>query len=127
MHEIVEKRNEIWDEYKQQLKSLPVKLLKIEENCRSALHLAVIRLEDKNPNEHKKIFEELRKENLGVQLHYTPVHLQPYYRRMGFKPGDFPNAEKYGETAISIPMYPDLKKEEIRRVAETLDKILARI
>lgn len=127
LHEVVRKRNEIWDEYKQQLKSIPVKLLKIEENCRSALHLAVIRLENKNPNEHKRIFEELRKENLGVQLHYTPVHLQPYYRRMGFKPGDFPNAEKYGETAISIPMYPDLKKEEIQRVAETLEKILSRI
>jgi len=54
----------------------------------------------------------LRSKNIFVNLHYLPIHLQPFYRKFGFKKNQFPVAEEYSETAISIPIYPNLKKEE---------------
>jgi dTDP-4-amino-4,6-dideoxygalactose transaminase len=59
-----------------------------------------------------------------VQLHYTPVHLQPYYRRLGFREGDFPEAEAYATNAISLPLYPGLQEEDLQRVAKTLANLL---
>ena len=71
-----------------------------------------------------KIFNNLREEGIGVQLHYSPVHLQPYYRKYGFKEGDFPMAEKYAKTAVSIPLFPDLTKDEQIRVINTIKKAI---
>ena len=61
---------------------------------------------------HKKLFNYLRSKNIYVNLHYLPIHLQPFYRKFGFKKKQFPIAEEYSETAISIPIYPNLKKKE---------------
>ena len=73
---------------------------------------------------HRSTFEYMRNQNIGVQVHYTPVHLQPYYRRLGFTHGDFPEAEKYATNALSIPLYPGLTEEEQNRVCEALKIIL---
>ena len=124
LREIINTRNNIFNEYTILLKDLPVELLKIPSNCESALHLAVIRLKGKTKKEHLTIFEGLRKKNIGVQLHYSPVHLQPYYKKLGFAKGDFPEAENYGESAISIPIFPGLKKAEQVRVVEILKALL---
>ena len=124
LREIINTRNNIFNEYTILLKDLPVELLKIPSNCESALHLAVIRLKGKTKKEHLTIFEGLRKKNIGVQLHYSPVHLQPYYKKLGFAKGDFPEAENYGESAISIPIFPGLKKAEQVRVVEILKGLL---
>ncbi|GAF51730.1 bacillosamine/legionaminic acid biosynthesis aminotransferase PglE [Psychrobacter sp. JCM 18900] len=68
----------------------------------------------------------MRAANIGVNLHYIPVHLQPYYREhFGFKLGDFPQAEQYYREAISLPLYPDLSQEQQDYVVETLKDILA--
>jgi dTDP-4-amino-4,6-dideoxygalactose transaminase len=75
----------------------------------SALHLYPIQVKLGQVNKsHKQIFEELRSKGIGVNLHYIPIHTQPYYQNMGFRRGDFPNAEKYYTQAISIPIFQGL-------------------
>ena len=124
LEEIVAERRRLFDSYSVCLKDFPLTLLEIPNNVCSALHLAVIRLHNKDPEFHRSVFDGLRAAGIGVQLHYSPVHLQPYYRRMGFAEGDFPNAEAYGRNAISLPLYPGLKKAEQQYVVQVLSKLL---
>ena len=98
--------------------------MEIPQDVSSSLHLAVIRLADPSPDHHRRVFEGLRASGIGVQLHYTPVHLQPYYRRLGFRDGDFPAAEAYASNAISLPLYPGLKDVDQHRVVNTLASLL---
>ena len=70
------------------------------------------------------MFEGLRKAGIGVQLHYTPVHLQPYYRGLGFREGDFPHAEAYARSAISLPLFPGLTSKDQDSVVTTLVELL---
>ena len=122
---IVPERQRLFEVYRQRLASLPVSLLEIRAYVRSALHLAVIRLHDPDPAHHRRVFEGLRAAGIGVQLHYSPVHLQPYYRRLGFAEGDFPQAEAYARNAISLPLYPGLQEQEQQRVVEVLADLLS--
>ncbi|MFN5767315.1 MAG: DegT/DnrJ/EryC1/StrS family aminotransferase, partial [Pseudanabaena sp.] len=88
-------------------------------------HLYVIHLHlDKISKTHRQVFEELRQAGIGVNLHYIPVHTQPYYQNIGFKWGDFPESETYYASAISIPLYYGLSKENQNRVVDNLRKIL---
>ena len=73
----------------------------------------------------KQVFEELRSKNIGVNLHYIPVHLHPYYQTMGFKSGDFPEAEQYSKEAISIPIFHGLKKDQQDEVIQAITEGLA--
>ena len=79
-----------------------------------------MKLANFDPDLHKRIFIYLRNRNIGVQLHYLPVHLQPFYRQLGFKEGDFPNSEKYALSAISLPIYPELINEDQKYVIDCL-------
>jgi UDP-4-amino-4,6-dideoxy-N-acetyl-beta-L-altrosamine transaminase len=122
---IVADRQRLHKVYRQRLAALPVSLLEIPPTVRSALHLAVIRLENTDPEHHRRVFEGLRAAGIGVQLHYSPVHLQPYYRRLGFVEGDFPEAEAYASNAISLPLYPGLSEHQQQRVAAVLTSLMA--
>ena len=124
LDKIIEERNRIYEKYIFLLKSLPLEPLKIPRNCKSSLHLFVIRLHNKEPNFHRKVFEELISKNIGVQLHYLPVHLQPYFRKLGFKENDYPEAESYATNAISLPIFPGLLENEILHVFSTLKNFL---
>ena len=84
---------------------------------KSALHLYVVQVE---PAIHKRVFHTLRKKNIGVNLHYIPVHTQPYYQNLGFSWGDFPNSEAFYKKAISLPMFPSLSFDEQCYVIDTL-------
>ena len=117
-------RNRQFRCYQELLKDLPAKLLKVPENVLSSVHLAVIRLDDLRPEHHRYVFEGLRHSGIGVQLHYTPVHLQPYYRKLGFRDGDYPEAEAYATNAISIPLFPGLQDSDLERVVRTLNSLL---
>lgn len=81
-----------------------------------AYHLYIIEAEDR-----KGLYEYLRQHNIFTQVHYIPNHLQPYYREQGWKQGDFPNAVRYYEKCLSIPMYHSLSKEEQDKVIETIN------
>lgn len=76
-----------------------------------AYHLYVVRVENR-----RSTYERLREKGILAQVHYVPVHLQPYYRRLGFKPGDFPVSEGYYASALSLPMFPGLSDEDVDRV-----------
>ena len=78
------------------------------------------RLQRATPKQHQHVFEGLRAAGIGVQLHYSPVHLQPYYRSLGFEEGQFPEAEAYATSAISLPLFPGLTSENQTKVCITL-------
>lgn len=121
---ILAERHRLLAQYQRLLAPLPLRLLAIPEDVHSALHLAVIRLDDSDPVLHRRLFEGLRLEGIGVQMHYSPVHLQPYYRRLGFVEGNFPAAEAYAQNAISLPLYPGLSDTDQQRVADVLASLL---
>ena len=121
LDEFVEKRNELAQNYEEALEYLPVKRQVVPGDTYSARHLYVIR----TPQEqHRKLFDILRNEDIGVSLHYTPVHLQPFYRKLGFQEGNFPEAESHGKEAISLPLYPELTDDKQNRVIATLKKFI---
>lgn len=124
LDEFVAERNRQRKEYAEMLADMPVTLLTIPEDIKSSLHLAVIRLNDPEPGRHLRVFQGLRESGIGVQLHYSPVHLQPYYRKLGFKKNNFPEAELYGSNAISLPLFPGLTRDDQRRVTSRLAQLL---
>lgn len=124
LDEIVFERNRQLQRYRELLADLPVRLLDVPQNVLSSVHLAVIRLQNSNPDHHRKVFESLRDSGIGVQLHYSPVHLQPYYRRLGFKEGDFPESEAYAQDAMSLPLFPGLQEKDQLLVVKLLSGAL---
>jgi UDP-4-amino-4,6-dideoxy-N-acetyl-beta-L-altrosamine transaminase len=126
LDDFVAARHSLANIYNKELSELPIDLPFQLENTYSGMHLYVIRL---NLNEikksHKKVFEELRERGVGVNLHYIPVHIQPYYKRMGFDWGDFPVAENYYQEAISIPIFHGMTDDQQNEVIETLVEVLA--
>lgn len=116
--EFVDRRNALAERYDSLLADLPLDRPGRLEGARSAFHLYVIRLHDET--RHRAIFEALRADGIGVNLHYIPIHLQPYYRDLGFSDGDFPAAEAYYKRAISIPLYYGLSEADQDRVVACL-------
>lgn len=117
----VARRHEIAGRYDELLKDLPVTTPYQHPSSYSGLHLYVIRLQlDKMEKTHRQVFEALRDQGIGVNLHYIPVHLQPYYQLMGFVNGDFPHAEKYYGEAISLPIYPAMTENDQMYVLSAL-------
>ena len=115
--QFVEKRHTISNKYNEILKDLPIILPYQIPESYSGLHLYVIRLKlGELKVSRKQVFEVLRAKGIGVNVHYIPVHTQPYYENLGFKLGDFPVAEAYYDSAISLPMYPDLTDAQIQYV-----------
>lgn len=104
------RRHLIADRYDEAFKTGLVKSPLRQVDRYSALHLYVVQVDPSHS--HKDIFTHLREVGIGVNLHYIPVHLQPYYRRFGFSEGDFPHAEKYYHRAISLPIYPNLSSSQ---------------
>lgn len=117
----VRRRHEIAGRYNRLLADLPVTLPWQHPDSYSAYHLYVIRLQLENMRAtHLQVFEHFRARDIMVNLHYIPVHTQPYYEKMGFRPGDYPEAERYYREAISIPMHPKLTDAEQDFVVEVL-------
>ena len=115
LDEYVEKRQKIAKMYDQKFSNSNLKTPTRSEENLCALHLYVIQVDEVK---HKEIFHSLHDKNIGVNLHYIPVHTQPYYKKLGFKWGDFPNSESYCKRAISLPMYTTLECEQQNYVIE---------
>lgn len=125
LSEFVTARHKLAERYCKRLVGLPLTLPYQLPNTYSALHLFVIRLHlDEISKSHKEVFDALREAGIGVNLHYIPVHLQPYYQKMGFKLGDYPKAEAYYANAISIPMFHGMTYEQQDEVISKLKAIL---
>jgi UDP-4-amino-4,6-dideoxy-N-acetyl-beta-L-altrosamine transaminase len=121
----VTKRHEIAACYDSLLADLPVQTPARDEDY-SALHLYVIRLKlGRIGHKHRDVFIALRERGIAVNLHYIPVHTQPYYREMGFAPGNFPEAERYYNEAISLPMYPSLSDNDLHTIVESLKEAVS--
>ena len=121
LDEYVDRRHAIAARYNQRLADLPLILPWQHPNSYSAYHLYVIRLQlDKIPRSHLQVFEALRAKDIMVNLHYIPVHTQPYYQATGFRQGDYPEAERYYSEAISMPMHPQLTDAEQDYVVNAL-------
>ena len=122
----VARRHEIADWYDEHLSELSLQLPVRPADSYSALHLYVIRVNLENTQRtHREVFESLRAQGIGVNLHYIPVYVQPYYERLGFPAGLCPTAERYYERAISIPMFPNLTGEDLVAVKDALVDALA--
>lgn len=122
LDEFVEARNIIYKQYSDTLSSAPLSLLQIPENVLSSVHLVVIQLNQGVRHLHAVLFNHLSANNVGVQLHYYPVHLQPYYQGLGFRPGDYPAAELYSSQSFSIPVHPGLSKNQIEYISNLVLK-----
>lgn len=122
----VARRHELARRYDQLLAELPVTTPWQYPDSYSGLHLYVIRLQlGKISKSHRQVFESLREQGIGVNLHYIPVHTQPYYQAMGFVADDFPEAMAYYREAISLPMFQGLTDEQQNEVVDVLKHILA--
>lgn len=121
----VARRHELAHRYNELLSDLPVTAPWQHPDSYSGMHLYVIRLLlDKIDKTHRQVFEALREQGVGVNLHYIPVHTQPHYARMGFRVGDFPQAELYYAEAISLPMFQTLSNTQQDAVVDALRKTL---
>ena len=123
--EFVNRRHMLAARYNELLRDMPVVVPWQSPDTYSAFHLYVIRLKlDSIKKSHKQVFEDLRAAGIGVNLHYIPVHTQPYYRNLGFKPGDYPQAEQYYREAISLPLYYGLEYQAQDCVIARLKEVL---
>lgn len=121
LNEFVERRHVLSKRYDDMLTDLPITTPWQHSDSYSGLHLYVIRLHlDKVELTHREIFESLREQGIGVNLHYIPVYTQPYYQNRGFKSEDFPEAECYYSEAISLPMYPAMSEAQQDQVIAAL-------
>ncbi len=127
LDEIVAQRNRHLQRYRELLADLPVRLLEVPDHVLSSVHLAVIRLQQASAEQHRQVFEELRAAEIGVQLHYSPVHLQPYYRRHCSSTAQLRQAEAYARSALSLPLFPGLRDCEQKLVKQALKSALMNI
>jgi UDP-4-amino-4,6-dideoxy-N-acetyl-beta-L-altrosamine transaminase len=123
--EFVSKRNKLASEYHVKLADLSIDLPVIPSHTLSAYHLYIVKLLHDHPLGRRKLYDHLRSRGIGVNVHYIPVHLQPFYRSMGFSPGDFPEAEKYYRNAISIPLHPNLSEKDQDVVVNSIREFMS--
>lgn len=121
----VARRNQLAERYDRLLADLPLDLPGRDSGTLSSFHLYIVRLRHGGAARRRVVFDALRAAGIGVNVHYIPVHLQPYWRAQGFGPGDFPVAEAYYDRAISIPLYSGLSEADQDRVIAEFRRALA--
>ena len=117
LRDCIDRREALANRYDRLLAGLDVSTPRREPFARSAWHLYIVQVE---PARRRAVFEALRAADIGVNVHYIPVHTQPHYRRLGFEPGQFPEAEAFYAGAISLPMYVGLTDAQQDRVVDVL-------
>jgi UDP-4-amino-4,6-dideoxy-N-acetyl-beta-L-altrosamine transaminase len=126
LNELVARRHVIAKRYDEMLSCLPVVTPWQHADSYSGMHLYVIRLQlERIQKSHRQIFESLRDQGIGVNLHYIPVYRQPYYENLGFRESHCSEAERYYGEAISLPMYPGLKEAQQDQVVAALREAIS--
>jgi UDP-4-amino-4,6-dideoxy-N-acetyl-beta-L-altrosamine transaminase len=125
----VARRNALADRYDALIAAsgLPLRAPHQIAASHSARHLYVVQLEGAAADQHHQVFDALKARGIGVNLHYIPIHTQPYYRALGFTAGDFPVAEDYYRRSISLPLFPDMTEADQDRVMDALHMALMRM
>lgn len=125
LDDFVAKRHQLQKRYDQLLTSLPLVKPYQSKDSYSALHLYPIQLQLENIQKNRaQVFHDLREAGVGVNVHYIPIHTQPYYQSLGFRLGDFPIAEAYYQQALTIPMFHSLNSQQQEQVVTALHKVL---
>ena len=125
LHEYISRRNRLAEKYNLGFKGLPFKIPKIHVDSVSAFHLYVICLDNDLPKisglkARDRLYSVMLEAGIGVNIHYMPIHLQPYFRKLGFAPGDFPVSESYSERALTLPLHPSLTEEQQLKVIKRI-------
>ena len=121
----VMRRHQIARRYDELLQGLPIIAPWQDPKNYSAFHLYVIQLKlEELSKSRNQIFKELQNFGIGVNVHYIPVHMQPYYQAMGFRLGDFPQSEKYYSSALTLPIFPTMTSEQQNEIVDKLRKVL---
>ena len=125
LDEFVARRRELAALYDERLSSLPLTCPWQNTDSISARHLYVIRLKlQRTARSHRQIFSALRASGIGVNLHYIPIHTQPFYQKLGFKTGDFPESERYYTEAISLPLFATLSEQQLDQVVDAVQEAM---
>lgn len=124
LDEFVEKRHQLVKNYRHGLAGIALSWQQIAYDCYPSYHLFIIRLTAQSPLSRKQVFDALRQAKIGVNVHYIPIHTQPYYQQLGFKEGDFVQAEQYYHACLSLPLYPQLTDEQQHYIINTLRNLL---
>ncbi len=121
LQKFIKSRNNLAKIYEKKLNKKFLYTTLIKKNSTSSFHLYVIKLKDNVKFLHKKLFLHLRSKKINVNLHYIPVHLHPYYRKLGFRKGDFKFSEDHANRSISLPIFPGLKKSKVDFISKTIN------
>ncbi len=123
LDKFISRRREIAEMYNNAFQNIKEIIIPKEKDyVKSAWHIYPIQVQG---NDRRKVFEHLQEQGIGVQVHYMPVHLHPFYRkRFGYKEGDFPKAEKYYQRAISLPLFPKMSNQDVEYVIQSVEKII---
>lgn len=118
----IKRRREIVVIYSKAFKNMKEIITPIEKDyTKSSWHIYPIQVQVVN---RKKMFDDLQKQGIGVQVHYMPLHLHPFYKKIGYKKGDFPIAEEYYKGAITLPLFPKMTEKNIKKVVESVKKAI---
>ena len=125
LDEFVARRRYLVKRYNEKLKELPLRTPYQDEATNPSWHIYIIRVDfTKVTLSKREIFARMRDRGIALNLHYIPVHTQPYYQNLGFKKGDFPVSERYYEEAITLPLYYDLTDEQQDQIIQALKAVL---
>jgi perosamine synthetase len=117
----VSRRREIVARYNKAFSGLAGITVPVEKDgVRSSWHIYPVRF----AGDRKTIFNKLREKGIGVNVHYLPVYLQPYYQKLGYKAGLCPQAEKYYEQAVTLPLFPKMTDEDVRTVIKAVKEVI---
>ena len=122
----VARRRHLAERYDELLADLPLRTPQQHPDTNSSWHIYVVRMDkDRVVKSKQKIFEEMKERGVQLNLHYIPVHLQPYYQTLGFKEGDFPVSERYYEEAFTLPLYYNLTDAQQDKIVSVLREVLS--
>ncbi len=124
LNKFIKRRREIVAQYNKVFKNIKEVITPKERSyVKSAWHIYWIRL--KNPAKRRIVFDKLKKSGIGVQVHYIPLYLQPYYRKkFGYKKNNYPKVERYYQGAITLPLYPQMRDDDVKYVIKALKRSL---